>query len=308
MVDRADVGDLGIGGASTSTTISTPSRSPRVRSVEQHDPTTSAGSPVAISRATMDDVGAVEDFVALLDSQGFGGIVETDAATRVVYGTDNSIYQLRPVGVAIPRSIEDLAAIASANSRLEQPFELVARGGGTGTNGQSLTAGLVVDTRRAMNEIISIDAAARRAVVQPGVVLGRLNAALRPHGLFFAPHVSTASRATIGGMVSTDAAGKGSLVHGRTNDHVVSIDVVLDDGTPWTFRALDPAELADICARGDRVGEIHRAVRDAVEDLDPAVFPDIPRGFSGYDLAGAAAMRQASTSPRSSPGRRARWP
>ena len=117
------------------------------------------------------------------------------------------------------------------NHELDIPFDLVARGGGTGTNGQSLTNGLVVDTRRVMNRIISIDAAAQVAVVQPGVVLGQLNAALKPHGLFFAPHVATGSRATIGGMVSTDAAGKGSLVYGRTNKHVLGLEAVLADGT-----------------------------------------------------------------------------
>ena len=147
-----------------------------------------------------------------LRSAGFRGTVEHDAAARIVYGTDNSVYQLRPVGVAVPTSIDDLAAIARVNHEMDTPFDLVARGGGTGTNGQSLTNGLVVDTRRAMNRIISIDPDAQVAVVQPGVVLGQLNAALEPHGLFFAPHVSTGSRATIGGMVATDAAGKGSLV------------------------------------------------------------------------------------------------
>ncbi len=226
-------------------------------------------------------------FETALRSAGFCGDVEHDRAGQVVYGTDNSVYQLEPTGVVVPRSVDDLVAIVQANHTLDRPFELVARGGGTGTNGQSLTNGIVVDTRRAMNSIVSIDVAARTAVVEPGVVLDQLNAELRPQGLFFAPHVSTATRATIGGMVSTDAAGKGSLVHGRTNDHVRSIDAVLADGTPWTFRPLDRAELDVLCSRTDRVGDLHRQLRLAVAGVDRSAFPDIPRGFTGYNLTGA---------------------
>lgn len=222
-----------------------------------------------------------------LRSAGFRGTVEHDAAARIVYGTDNSVYQLRPVGVAVPTSIDDLAAIARVNHEMDTPFDLVARGGGTGTNGQSLTNGLVVDTRRAMNRIISIDPDAQVAVVQPGVVLGQLNAALEPHGLFFAPHVSTGSRATIGGMVATDAAGKGSLVYGRTNKHVLGLEAVLADGTPWSVGKVSTAGLDGFVRRTDRLGDLYRLIREAMTGLNPDAFPDVPRGFSGYNLADA---------------------
>lgn len=225
-------------------------------------------------------------FAEQLVVSGFEGDIEFDAASRVVYGTDNSVYQLQPVGVVVPTSTADLAAIASANRALGRPFDLVARGGGTGTNGQSLTNGLVVDTRRRLNSIVSIDPEARTAVVQPGVVLGQLNAALAPHGLFFAPHVSTSSRATIGGMVSTDAAGKGSLIHGRTNHHVLEVDAVLADGTVWTFGTLSVDELDALAERPDRVGELHQGIQQAVNGLPVGVFPDLPRGFTGYNLDG----------------------
>jgi FAD/FMN-containing dehydrogenase/Fe-S oxidoreductase len=231
----------------------------------------------------------VAAFEIALRSVGFCGSVEHDAAARIVYGTDNSVYQLQPVGVVVPTSIDDLAAIARVNHEREAPFALVARGGGTGTNGQSLTNGLVIDTRRAMNRIISIDPDAQVAVVQPGVVLGQLNAALKPHGLFFAPHVSTGSRATVGGMVSTDAAGKGSLVYGRTNKHVLGLEAVLADGTSWSVGKVTKAELDHMVQRTDRLGDLHRLVREATTGLNPDAFPDIPRGFSGYNLADATA-------------------
>lgn len=236
------------------------------------------------------DVSDVVGLASQLEQRGLGGNVETDVSARVVYGTDNSVYQLRPAGVVVPASIDDLALIAAANHDLDQPFDLVARGGGTGTNGQSLTTGLVVDTRRRMNRIISIDPGARIAVVQPGVVLGQLNAALAEHGLFFAPHVSAATRATIGGMVSTDAAGKGSLVHGRTNQHVVAVEAVLEDGTRWSFGTVTHERLQDLAQRADRVGDVHRSIQHALSGLRPDVFPDLPRGFTGYNLAGATTV------------------
>ncbi|NNF53658.1 MAG: FAD-binding oxidoreductase [Acidimicrobiales bacterium] len=223
----------------------------------------------------------------LLEAEGFGGEVFDDASTRIVYGTDNSIYQLHPVGAVVPNTARDLEVLARVNSRLAEPFELCPRGGGTGTNGQSLTNGLVVDTRRAMNRILSIDPEAMEAVVEPGVVLDQLNVALAPYGLFFAPHVSTATRATIGGMTSTDAAGKGSLVHGRTNDHVIELDAVLADGTSLTVRSTTIAEAEAAAQQSDRIGDLHRLVLEATEGISPDSFPDIPRGFTGYNLADA---------------------
>ena len=219
---------------------------------------------------------------------GYEGGIHLDAGSRAVYSTDNSIYQVEPIGALSPTSTDDIATVLAINYQLSTPFELVARGGGTGTNGQSLTSGVVVDLRRGMNRILSVDVDAGEAVVEPGVVLGQLNAYLAPSGLFFAPHASTATRATIGGMVSTDAAGKGSLVFGRTNNHVLSIDAILDDGTPWTFTALDRDEAERLADKPGRVGDLHRRVLDALNGVQPDWFPDVPRGFTGYNLADAA--------------------
>lgn len=236
----------------------------------------------------------VESLVNQLRRHGFAGEVATGAGARTVYGTDNSIYQLAPVGALVPHSSTDLQIIADVNHQLDEPFELVARGGGTGTNGQSLTNGIVVDTRRGLNRILSVDVEAREAVVEPGVVLGQLNAELRQHGLFFAPHVSTATRATIGGMVSTDAAGKGSLVYGRTNDHVISIDAVLADGTPWTFGVVSAADFDVLVQRTDNIGDLHRHIQRAVTDLPADAFPNVPRGFTGYNLGDVVDARHGS--------------
>ena len=153
--------------------------------------------------------------------------VRTDPISRIVASTDNSIYQIVPAGVAVPESADDLAALVAANDvGLRRP--IVARGGGTGTNGQSLTDGLVVDLKQGMQRVLEVDVAERIAVVEPGVVTAALNRRLAPHGLHWAPHTSTINRATVGGMIATDAAGKGSLVHGRAHRHVAALDLFDD--------------------------------------------------------------------------------
>ncbi len=211
-----------------------------------------------------------------------GGVaVHRDAHTRTVYATDNSIYQVEPDGVALPRTAAEVRALVAATGR--QP--ITARGGGTGTNGQSLTSGLMVDLKRHLNGLVALDVEGRTAVVEPGMVTARLNALLASHGLHWAPHTSTLSRATVGGMISTDAAGKGSLVHGRAHRHVLALDVVLDDGT--LFRA-EPCTEAEAGARAclpGRAGALWRALLDLplAEGADHGL-PELARGFSGYGI------------------------
>jgi len=208
-----------------------------------------------------------------------------DPATRAVYATDNSIYQIEPEAVAIPQTADDVAELVRANRARTRPRPVVARGAGTGTNGQSLTTGLVVDLKRRMNRIVDIDVDARRAVVEPGVVTAELDAELARHRLFWAPETSTVTRATVGGMISTDAAGKGSLVYGRTHRHVASLDVVLDDGTRWTAEPTPLTEAEALARHDDRIGRLWRDLL-AIPAGDAGAFslPDLARGFSGYGI------------------------
>ena len=210
-------------------------------------------------------------------------------ADRTVLSTDNSIYQVFPQAIAFPKGIDDLVRIArlAAEPRF-QALKLAPRGGGTGTNGQSLTDGLVVDLSRDMNRILEIDPVRRRVRVEAGVVKDQLNKALEPHGLFFAPELSTSNRATIGGMINTDACGQGSCIYGKTSNHVLSLTTVLLDGTVWTSRPLDDEELKAVEARSDRVGAIHRlvnAIHRENEALIAERFPKLNRSLTGYDLA-----------------------
>lgn len=147
------------------------------------------------------------DFLAALKAGDFRGEISADYATRTVLATDNSIYQQLPQAVVFPLDQDDVALVAQLLAAPRyRALKLTARGGGTGTNGQSLTDGIVVDLSRHMDKILHIDPQRRQVRVQAGVVKDQLNAALKPHGLFFAPELSTSNRATVGGMINTDAS------------------------------------------------------------------------------------------------------
>lgn len=228
-------------------------------------------------------------FLTALRTSGFRGDLNSDYANRVVQATDNSIYQVLPQGIIYPRDSKDLITLASLSQQAQfKTIVLSARGGGTGTNGQSLTDGLVVDTSKYMNQILEVNIAERWVRVQCGVVKDQLNAAIEPHGLFFAPELSTSNRATIGGMINTDASGQGSCRYGKTRDHVLELKTVLLDGNEWGSASLTEEELSAVCERQDRIGQVHRVLKDIERehaDIIAAKFPSLNRCLTGYDLA-----------------------
>ncbi|MEM5458855.1 FAD-binding and (Fe-S)-binding domain-containing protein [Paraburkholderia phytofirmans] len=229
------------------------------------------------------------EFATELRMHGFEGDIRGGHADRTALATDNSIYQILPALAVFPRTQQDLIRIArlASNPRFHS-LRLFPRGGGTGTNGQSLGDGVVVDLSRHMNRIVEINVEERWARVQAGVVKDQLEAVLKPHGLFFAPELSTSNRATIGGMINTDASGQGSCRYGKTRDHVLELVTVLSDGTPWTSAPIDDEELAEIKARPDLIGRLHRTV-DEIQKRDAELiqhhFPKLNRSLTGYDLA-----------------------
>lgn len=225
-------------------------------------------------------------FLAALREEGFAGTITDAASDRVTMATDNSIYQVTPSAVVFPKDEADLAVIMRLLDQSEfHDVTIRPRGGGTGTNGQSLGGGIVVDCSRHMTRIIEIDAAGRRVRVQPGVIKDQLNDALRPHGLFFAPELSTSSRATIGGMISTDACGQGSCAYGKTSAHILSLRAALVGGEILSTRRA-PLDAQD--AHSDRATEALRVLdtisRDEAELIE-ARFPRLNRSLTGYDLA-----------------------
>src|SRR5258707_3386840 len=156
-----------------------------------------------------------------------------DRFSRGRYATDASHYQVVPFGVVLPRSIAEAErAIAVARG---EGVSVLARGGGTSQCGQTVNESLVVDCSRHLNRIVELDVVGKRCVVEPGIVLDDLNRALKPHGLWFPVDISTASRATIGGMAANNSCGGRSLRYGTMRDNVIAIDATLADGTRAHF-------------------------------------------------------------------------
>src|SRR6266567_133383 len=161
------------------------------------------------------------------------GDVLFDAFSRGRYATDASFYQILPAGVVVPRTVDEALrtlAIARDEGRIVTP-----RGGGTSQCGQTVNDGLVVDLSKHLNRILSLDVESRACVVEPGIVLDDLNRQLNKHGLWFPVDVSTASRATIGGMAGNNSCGGRSLRYGTMRDNTRSMDAALASGTVLHF-------------------------------------------------------------------------
>jgi FAD/FMN-containing dehydrogenase/Fe-S oxidoreductase len=206
------------------------------------------------------------------------GEVRFDAFTRGRYATDASHYQIVPVGVVVPRTVED-AERAIAICRAEG-VPVTPRGGGTSQAGQTVNQSIVIDCSRHLTRVVEVDAPGGRCVVEPGIVLNELNRTLKPLGLWFPVDISTASRATIGGMAANNSCGARSLRYGNTRENVLAIDAMLADGTHAHFGRLGDAktdvpqalqhDLLAIAAR--EAGEIERRS------------PKVQRRVGGYNL------------------------
>ncbi len=230
----------------------------------------------------------VLNFLQALEQQGFTGDTATRYADRLTMATDNSIYQLLPDAVVFPRSTADVALLARLASQ-ERFASLIftPRGGGTGTNGQALNTGIVVDMSRYMNRIIEINPEEGWVRVEAGVIKDQLNQYLKPYGYFFAPELSTSNRATLGGMINTDASGQGSLVYGKTSDHVLGVRAVLLGGDILDTQPV-PVELAETLGKDKTTtGRIYRTVLESCRDNRQLIidkFPKLNRFLTGYDL------------------------
>lgn len=159
--------------------------------------------------------------------------IRSDLLTRQLYATDASIYQVVPKAVALPKSVAQASAVIRA--AVEHGMSVVPRGAGTGLAGGALGNGLIVNLAQYNRKISQLSLTHRRVHVQAGVVLDQLNDYLKPHGLCFGPDVATSSRATLGGMIANNSSGARAPIYGTTIDHVVSVDVVLADGTEATI-------------------------------------------------------------------------
>ena len=210
------------------------------------------------------------------------GDVRFDALTRALYATDASIYQITPLGVVLPRSLDDIDAAMSIAR--EEGVPVLPRGAGTSQCGQTIGRALVIDTSRHLDRILALDREARTVQVEPGIVLDQLNRLLAPTGLFFPVDVATAGRATIGGMAGNNSGGARSIRYGIMADNLTRIEAALADGRIVDFGPPDPGQngAAPATAREltDRIRAI--AAREA-DELDARV-PKVLRHVAGYNL------------------------
>ena len=213
------------------------------------------------------------------------GEVRFDRLSRALYSTDASVYQIDPVGVVVPRTRDDV--VRTVRIAAQHGTTITARGGGTSQAGQAIGSGLVLDTSKYLNRILEVNVAERWARVEPGVVLDDLNAHLRPHGLRFAPDLSSASRATVGGMMANNSSGARSIVYGKTIDHVIEQHVVLADGGIAHFRALSDTEVA-AAREGDTIeARAYRTIPKIASTHADEIhrrFPKVLRRVGGYNL------------------------
>jgi FAD/FMN-containing dehydrogenase/Fe-S oxidoreductase len=210
------------------------------------------------------------------------GDVLFSRADRGRYATDASIYQVEPIGVVVPEEIGDVAA-AMAIAR-EEGVPVLPRGGGTSQCGQTVNRALVIDCSKHLRRILHVDPDARTALVEPGLVLGHLNAALRAHGLFFPVDPSTHARCTIGGMAGNNSCGAKSIRYGLMADNVRAIDSVLADGTQHKFGLLPDNIGADVPGRIAELIQRLRALGSAEAEEIAARFPSQLRRVGGYNI------------------------
>lgn len=233
----------------------------------------------------------VQQYLAELKQQHFSGDIASNYADRLSLTTDNSVYQQLPQAILFPKSVADVVILTKlAQKTAFQALTFTPRGGGTGTNGQSLNNNIIVDLSRHLTQILELNVQERWVRVQAGVVKDQLNQFLKPHGLFFSPELSTSNRATLGGMINTDASGQGSLQYGKTSDHILTIKAVLMNGDILETQAVKTdnffanVDQLNLTANGKK---LHSEIFQRCQALRPTVLKELPqlnRFLTGYDL------------------------
>ena len=230
----------------------------------------------------------VSDYLCELQKQHFEGDIASNYADRLSLATDNSVYQQLPQAILFPKSVADVVRITKlANKEKYLHLTFTPRGGGTGTNGQSINNNIIVDLSRHMTGILELNIEERWVRVQAGVVKDQLNQFLKPHGLFFAPELSTSNRATLGGMINTDASGQGSLQYGKTSDHVLALRSVLMNGEILDTSAVKSDDILENYPLAENGKTLHQTIFQRCKEKRTSIIQDLPqlnRFLTGYDL------------------------
>ena len=224
----------------------------------------------------------LSDIGQRLDS-AISGQVMLDSASRGRYATDASVYQMMPIGVVVPDSIDDI--VATMQIAREEGVPVLPRGGGTSQCGQTVNRAIVIDLSKHINKLLEVDAEAKTAVVEPGLVLDHLNDRLKADGLWYPVDVSTSSRATIGGMTANNSCGSRSIRYGMSRDNVLAIDAILADGARARFGDV-ASDLRGVNETG-AVQELYRdllALGEREADEIRQRFPQVLRRVGGYNV------------------------
>jgi FAD/FMN-containing dehydrogenase/Fe-S oxidoreductase len=217
------------------------------------------------------------DFINEL-SKHFTGDIRNDLASRILYSTDASIYQIEPQGVVIPKTQDDLQAAVELAAKYKVP--ILPRGAGTSLAGQAIGNSLILDCSRWLDSILEVNAESKTATVEPGVVLSTLNAAAARSGLMFGPDPASAERATMGGVIANNATGTHSLTFGMTADHLVSAEVLMADGSTGTLGERSTLDNSLIFNLYSMALQIREKYADAIAQNWPRTW----RNSAGYRL------------------------
>jgi len=213
------------------------------------------------------------------------GDVRFDDGSRALYATDGSNYRQVPIGVVLPRDIDDVIATISLAREYGAP--ILCRGGGTSLAGQCCNVAVVLDFTKYMDAILEIDPERRIARVQPGVVLDRLRNAAEKHQLTFGPDPASHDRCTLGGMIGNNSCGVHSVMAGKTDDNIEELEILTYDGLRMRVGQTSDGEIERIIGEAGRRGELYsglRRLRDTYSNLIQKRYPNIPRRVSGYNL------------------------
>jgi FAD/FMN-containing dehydrogenase/Fe-S oxidoreductase len=217
--------------------------------------------------------------------QAVSGEIRFDAGSRALYATDGSNYRQVPIGVVIPKTREDVIATVAACRQFGAP--LLSRGGGTSLAGQCCNIAVVIDWSKYMHHIVELNPQQKYARVQPGTVCDDLRNAAKPHILTWGPDPATHDHCTFGGMLGNNSCGVHAQMAGKAGENVLSMDILLYDGTQMTVGWMDEAQLDAKISRSDREGKIYaqlKSLRDRYGKLIQERYPRIPRRVSGYNL------------------------
>ncbi len=223
--------------------------------------------------------------LANLLRQRVSGEVKFDPFSRVLYSTDASIYQMEPVGVVIPRNVDDVQAVMEIARDSNIP--VLPRTGGTSLAGQTVNHAIVVDFSKYLNQVLEVNQEEGWVRVQPGIILDQLNRQLASYGLQYAPDPTTSNRACVGGGIGNNTCGAHSVLYGKTLDHVMEVDTILSDASRTHFGPLEAHELEAKLSGTGLESHIYRGIRSiAQENLAEitARYPQIPRRVSGYNI------------------------